>query len=97
MKLTANTMYIDGQWVPAVADGMRQIINPFNQEVIAEVAEGDRRDAQKAIVAARQTFDKGVWSSRPAAERGDVLVGLKSRVWPVKANGRYFSVGRLIT
>jgi len=80
MKLTAKTMYIDGQWVPAVAGDLRQIINPFNREVIAEVAEGDRLDAQKAIGAARQAFDSGVWSTRPAVERGKVLGQLAQRI-----------------
>ena len=33
-------MYIDGNWVEALDGSTRGIINPFNQEVIAQVAEG---------------------------------------------------------
>ncbi len=42
-------MYIDGRWEPAASGKTREIINPFNQQVIAEVAEGDREDAKRAI------------------------------------------------
>ncbi len=73
-------MYINGCWVPAVSGRSRQIINPFNQQVIAEVAEGDREDARRAIMAARQAFDSGVWSDLPAIDRSDLLFKLADRI-----------------
>ena len=45
-------MWIGGRWVDAGSNETREIINPFNQEVIAVVAEGGRRDARAAIDAA---------------------------------------------
>jgi betaine-aldehyde dehydrogenase len=80
MKRALQDMYIDGCWAPAVSGRTRQIINPFNQQVIAEVAEGDREDARRAIMAARQAFDSGVWSDLPAVDRGDVLFKLADRI-----------------
>ncbi len=69
-------MYIGGAWVAAASGQTRQIINPANQEVIATVAEGDRRDAIAAIAAARQAFDLTDWPTRPAVERAALLARL---------------------
>ncbi len=66
-------MYIDGNWVSASSGATRKIINPANQEVIAEVAEGSRQDAKAAIAAAGKAFDKGEWSGAPASERGRMV------------------------
>ena len=48
----------------------------FNQQVLAEVAEGGREDARAAIAAARQAFDSGVWSGLPGTARGAMLYRL---------------------
>ncbi|WP_163528880.1 betaine-aldehyde dehydrogenase [Halobacillus ihumii] len=65
--------YINGNWVGADAENTREIINPFNQEVIAVVPEGDESDAKAAIAAAREAFDNGEWAATPATERGAVV------------------------
>ncbi len=65
--------YINGNWVGADAENTREIINPFNQEVIAVVPEGDESDAKAAIAAAREAFDNGEWAATPATERGGVV------------------------
>jgi betaine-aldehyde dehydrogenase len=69
-------MYINGKWVDSHSGQTREIINPFDQSVIARVAEGDRTDAKDAIAAARAAFDSGIWSTRPAPERGNLVYEL---------------------
>ncbi len=69
----SQTLFIDGQWVGAKSGDTRDIINPFNQEVIATVSEGSRNDAQLAIKAARKTFDQGDWANMPGLERGNIV------------------------
>lgn len=69
-------MFIDGKWVDARSGKTRDIINPYNQDVIAVVAEGDAADSQDAIRAARRAFDHGPWASTPASERGDLVYAL---------------------
>jgi betaine-aldehyde dehydrogenase len=66
-------MYIDGQWVESESKESREIINPFNQEVIAVVTEGNEQDAKIAISAAREAFDNGPWQEVSATERGKKL------------------------
>ena len=78
--LPDSRMYIGGQWRDADSRQVREIINPFNQEVIATVAEGDRSDAKSAIAAARQAFDDGRWSSLPATERASYLFKLADMI-----------------
>lgn len=65
--------YIDGKWLNSISNNTREIINPFNQAVIAIAAEGDEEDAKKAIAAARKAFDNGPWSETPATERGRIV------------------------
>ncbi len=65
--------YINGKWVGANSGRMRTIINPYNQEIIATVPEGDESDAKAAIAAAREAFDHGEWAFTPATERGVIV------------------------
>ena len=73
-------MYIDGQWVGAESGKVRSIINPANGEVIAQVAEGDERDAHKAIVAARAAFDRSDWADMPCRQRSRLLLEVADRL-----------------
>ncbi len=71
--MALKKMYIDGAWVEAKSNETRAIINPYNQELAAEAAEGNREDTKAAIQAARTAFDKGEWATAPASERGEVV------------------------
>ncbi|QKY70184.1 betaine-aldehyde dehydrogenase [Lentibacillus sp. CBA3610] len=66
-------MFIKGEWVEANSGETREIINPYNQEVIAMAAEGNEQDVKFAIAAARKTFDQGDWATTPASERGKIV------------------------
>ncbi len=70
---TTGRMYIDGSWVDAESGATRRITNPFDQRHIATVAEGDERDARRAVEAARRAFDSGPFPRMPAPERGRLL------------------------
>jgi betaine-aldehyde dehydrogenase len=74
--MTEKTMHIDGVWTRAGSAATRDIINPFDQGVIAVVSEGGREDARDAVDAARQAFDRGPWPRTPGAERGRALMRL---------------------
>ncbi|MFA1822909.1 betaine-aldehyde dehydrogenase [Virgibacillus oceani] len=66
-------MFIDGEWVEANSGSVRYIINPYNQETIATVSEGDIDETKNAIAAARKAFNERDWSTIPAIERGKVV------------------------
>lgn len=71
---------IGGKWVLSSSYETREIINPFNQEIIAEVAEGNAEDAKQAIQAARKAFDEGEWSRTLAPERGKLVRKIASLI-----------------
>ena len=59
---TARKMFIDGKWVPAASGKTFPVYNPATGEVMAQVAEGDREDIDRAVKAARKAFESGPWS-----------------------------------
>ena len=69
-------LLIDGQWVAAASGKTFPTLNPATGEVIAEVAEADQVDVDRAATAARRAFDEGPWSKMSAAERGRLLYRL---------------------
>jgi len=73
-------MYINGEWVDARAGQTRDILNPYNQEVIATVPRGNRADAMDAIQAARAAFDHGEWRKLTAMDRGDLLFSIAQKI-----------------
>ena len=65
--------YINGEWILSNSNQTREIMNPFNKEVVAIVTESDRTDAKAAIQAARDAFDHGEWPTMTSAERGAIV------------------------
>ena len=68
------TLFIDGAFTPAASGETRTINCPANGEAVATVSEAGEADSIRAIEAARRSFDSGIWSSVPAAQRGDFLL-----------------------
>ena len=66
-------MLIDGKWVDSHSGKTFATINPATEEVIAEVAEGDAADIDRAVKAARKAFDSGPWRKTDARDRGRLL------------------------
>jgi betaine-aldehyde dehydrogenase len=67
--------FIDGTWVDA-ADGERfDVYDPATGEVIATAPDSKREDVERAVDAARRTFDDGEWwPGTSARERGRILL-----------------------
>ena len=68
--------FIDGKYAPAASGRTFDAISPIDGRVAAKVAECDRVDIDRAVAAARRSFDDGRWSSAPPAHRKKVLVRL---------------------
>ena len=62
-------LFIGGKFVPPVSGKYFKTINPASEKVLAEVAEADARDVDRAVKAARQAYDK-TWKKMSARERG---------------------------
>lgn len=66
-------LFINGGFVDSVSGRTFDSINPANQEVIAKVAEADKADIEKAVLAARKAFEEGPWAKMSATDRGGIL------------------------
>ncbi len=66
-------MLINGKWVDAASGKTFPTYNPATGEVLAQVAEGDKEDVDRAVAAARAAFDKGPWRNITPSERGRVI------------------------
>ncbi len=66
-------LYLGGRWASARAGGIRDVVNPWDQSVVAKVDEAGAEDVAEAIAAARRAFDAGPWPGTPAVERGALL------------------------
>src|ERR1700720_4247735 len=66
-------MLINGRWVNAASGKTFPTYNPATGEVLAQVAEGDREDINRAVKAARNAFDNGPWRRMSASERGRLV------------------------
>lgn len=75
-KVKRTQLLIDGKWVNSASGKTFATVNPATGDVIAQIAEGDRADIDKAVKAARKAFEKGPWRRMNARERGRLLYKL---------------------
>ena len=78
--MKSYNLYINGEFVTAENNSTYQSTNPFNQEVIAEVAWASPADAVKAISAARTAFDNGSWSGLSREARSGYLKAISDKI-----------------
>ncbi|GGR57586.1 MULTISPECIES: aldehyde dehydrogenase [Streptomyces] len=71
--ITYDRLYIGGRWVEPSDPRLLDIVSPHDQSVIARAAQARPADIDRAVAAARKSFDEGVWRLTPPAERIAVL------------------------
>ena len=75
-QIRQTQCFIGGKWVPAASGKTFSTFHPATEEVIAEVAEGDKDDVDAAVDAARDALEKGAWSKMDARDRGRLMYKL---------------------
>ena len=70
---TPRKMFINNQWVASASGKTFPTYNPATGEVLAQIAEGDREDIDRAVKAARKAFDSGPWPEMSASQRGRLM------------------------
>jgi phenylacetaldehyde dehydrogenase len=70
---TARQLFINGQWTAAASGKTFATPNPATGQTLANVAEGDAEDINRAVAAARAAFDDGPWSRLTPSERGRII------------------------
>lgn len=68
--------FINGEFVSAVSGKTFESVNPATGEILAQVAECDQQDIDRAVAAGRRAFEDGRWSRMAPADRKAVLLKL---------------------
>ena len=88
--------YIDGRAVESRDGARMDVVSPIDGRGLTSVADGGQADVDHAVAAARRSFEAGVWSRTPPAERkkrllkfADLIEGraLELAVLGVRDNG----------
>ena len=69
ISLLKRQSFINGEW--RTSDRVFDVINPANNQVVAQVSDASASDAQDAVEAAKQALPK--WSAMPASRRANLL------------------------
>ncbi|MCX4090878.1 aldehyde dehydrogenase family protein [Nocardia sp. alder85J] len=69
--LREDRTYIAGRWVSG--DEPVAVENPADEQPVGALTATPGPEVERAIIEARTSFDAGVWSDRPAADRARVL------------------------
>lgn len=75
-----DKVFIAGKFVVSEGGEIRDVICPADEEVIAQVMEPSKADADKAVAAARRAFDNGPWPHMSVNERADACQRLADAI-----------------
>lgn len=73
LQIKPGKLFIGGKWVDSASGKSFPTINPATGEVITQVAEGDERDVDAAVQAARKAYESAPWAEMSASDRGKIL------------------------
>jgi acyl-CoA reductase-like NAD-dependent aldehyde dehydrogenase len=66
-------MFIGGEWIESASGKTFGTTNPATGEELAQVAEGDSADIDRAVAAARRAFEQGPWTTMTPADRSTLI------------------------
>lgn len=66
-------LYINGAWSPASNGAMETLHNPANGTPVATTARASVADVDRAVAAARRSFDNGSWADVRPSERARII------------------------
>jgi phenylacetaldehyde dehydrogenase len=66
-------MLINGDWVDSASGETLDVYNPASGDVIAHVPAGNQEDIDRAVKAARQSFETRRWIGMTPSERGRII------------------------
>lgn len=70
-------LYIGGELVDPAGRDTIEVISPHTERVIGRVPHASRADVDRAVAAARTSFESGVWANAPLADRIAVVTRIK--------------------
>lgn len=80
IQIQKYKMLIGGEWKDSSTGAVSSILDPANQEVVAEVPRASKQDAKAAIESARTALDATGWADIDPSKRGRLLTKLTSLI-----------------
>ena len=72
--------FVDGQFVDSLNGATFDDMNPATDELLATVARGEAQDIDRAVQAAKKSFEEGPWARMPIKARCDKLREIGDRI-----------------
>ena len=72
--LDKKNFYINGEWVEPISKNTIEVINPATEKVCTVISSGNKKDVNKAVLAAKKSFE--TWSFSSKEERLELLENL---------------------
>jgi betaine-aldehyde dehydrogenase len=66
-------LFIDGSWTGGSGTPEVEVVNPYDQSVVAKVDWAGPDDVDRAVAAAKAAIDAGDWTRTTGRERGELL------------------------
>ncbi len=73
-------LMIDGQWTAAASGQTLHVVSPIDGRPLCTIAAAGHADVDRAVQAARRSFEQGVWSRMAPAERKKILHRIADRI-----------------
>jgi acyl-CoA reductase-like NAD-dependent aldehyde dehydrogenase len=80
VQIQKYKMLIGGEWKDSSNGAVSSVLDPSNQEVVAEVPRASKQDAKAAIESARGALDSAGWVDIDPSKRGRLLIKLTSLI-----------------
>lgn len=93
-----HKMLIGGKRVDSASGKTFPTYDPATGKVLAQVAEGDKEDVNRAVAAARQAFETGAWPKITPSQRGRLiwkLADLWKNIWKNSPNWKPWTTANL--
>lgn len=68
-----DRLFIGGKWTSPTSGASTDVVSPFTEETIFQVATAGQEDIGRAVAAARRAFDEGPWPRLSHEERAEYL------------------------
>lgn len=73
-------LFINGEYMESISGESFDTFDPSTNQKLASVAKANEHDAEYAIKVAQRTFESGIWSEMPVAERSKILCKMSDLV-----------------
>jgi aldehyde dehydrogenase (NAD+) len=75
-----DKLFIGGKWVTPATDAVLTVVSPLSEKALATVPHASEKDVDRAVLVARDAFERGPWRRWSLEKRTEVLHALAERI-----------------